>query len=333
LASASEPQWWTDQKRACNLSPSLAYNDWVRSGSPCNRGNVGNSNDNGAADRARAEAAAAAEEQRRRDAELEQQRIEADNKRRMEEIANQAKFIDDRDAAASTLRGSTGVATSGRLGNSELRGSSATPELRGTNPDTAPTPNLDAMVVDARSVPTGLPKSVAAEIPSTPAGDRVRKGFQAIMDHDWNVAHAWFQDALNHDPGNAGIQRLIDLAEYTMRRANRPHPSTPPAKPAADTRSENKATLAALDQRLDERMNADLANAFDDFNRNYLPKHPELLKAVKPTAEQTTKPATATSAPGRPPEEVKANWNAFFGAIFAPATRSLVPHSVAGVRD
>ena len=92
LASASEPQWWTDQKRACNLSPSLAYNDWVSSGSPCNRGNGGNSNDNGAADRARAEAAAAAEAQRQRDAELEQQRIDADNKRRMEEIAKHAKF-------------------------------------------------------------------------------------------------------------------------------------------------------------------------------------------------------------------------------------------------
>jgi hypothetical protein len=216
LASASEPQWWTDQKRACNLSPSLAYNDWVRSGSPCNRNNGGNSNDNGAADRARAEAAAAAAAQRQRDAELEQQRIEADNKRRMEEIANQARFIDDRDAAASTLRGSTGVEASGRLGNSELRGSSATSELRGSNPDTAPTPNLDPMVVDARNVPSGLPKSVEDSIPNTPAGDRVRKGFQAIQVHDWKAALAWFQDALNHEPGDPSLKRLVDLARFTL---------------------------------------------------------------------------------------------------------------------
>jgi hypothetical protein len=147
LASASEPQWWTDQKRACNLSPSLAYNDWVKSGSPCNRGNGGNSNDNGAADRARAEAAAAAEAQRQREAELERQRIEAENKRRAEEIANQARFIDDRDAAASTLRGSTGVAASGGVGESGLRGSSAPLELRGST-TVVPSNSRDTSVVD-----------------------------------------------------------------------------------------------------------------------------------------------------------------------------------------
>lgn len=35
-ASAAEPSWWTARKRACGLSPSLDYNSWVRSGSPCN---------------------------------------------------------------------------------------------------------------------------------------------------------------------------------------------------------------------------------------------------------------------------------------------------------
>jgi len=105
LASASEPRWWTDQKQACHLSPSLAYNDWVRSGSPCNGDNAGNSNDNGAADRARADAAAAAEAQRQREAELEQERIEAENKRRAEEIAKQAKFDQEKRDALGELRG------------------------------------------------------------------------------------------------------------------------------------------------------------------------------------------------------------------------------------
>jgi hypothetical protein len=105
LASASEPQWWTDQKRACNLSPGLAYNDWVRNGSPCNRGTGGDANDNGAADRARAEAAAAAAEaQRQRDAKLEQQRVEAENKR-AQEIANQAKFDQEKREAIGQLKG------------------------------------------------------------------------------------------------------------------------------------------------------------------------------------------------------------------------------------
>ena len=64
----------------------LAFNDWVKQGTPCPARNPGNQgNDNGAAQGAQAEAAAAAAEaQRQRDAELEQQSIEADNKRRME---------------------------------------------------------------------------------------------------------------------------------------------------------------------------------------------------------------------------------------------------------
>jgi hypothetical protein len=76
-------------------------------------------------------AAAAAAAQSRRKAELERQRIEADSKCRMEEVVKQAKFIEDRDAAASTLRGSTGVPASGGAGDSELRSGTAIPEIRG----------------------------------------------------------------------------------------------------------------------------------------------------------------------------------------------------------
>jgi hypothetical protein len=35
IAAASEPQWWTNQKRACGLSPSLAYETWRQQGFPC----------------------------------------------------------------------------------------------------------------------------------------------------------------------------------------------------------------------------------------------------------------------------------------------------------
>ena len=38
LATAQEPQWWTDQKKACGLSSSLDYNSWAKSGSPCSSG-------------------------------------------------------------------------------------------------------------------------------------------------------------------------------------------------------------------------------------------------------------------------------------------------------
>jgi hypothetical protein len=115
------------------------------------------------------EAAAAAEEQRRRDAELEQQRREAENKRRLEEIERQTQFLNDRDAAAGTLRGSTGTGTpvngaggtglrgstgtgaaANATGDTGLRGSRADTGLRGLNSDTTQAPNLDPMVVDAR---------------------------------------------------------------------------------------------------------------------------------------------------------------------------------------
>ena len=73
-------------------------------------------------------------------------------------------------------------------------------------------------VVDARNVPSGLPKSVDDAIPHGPVGDRVRKGFECVMEHDWPAAKAWFEDALNKDPGDAGVARLIDLAKWTMQR-------------------------------------------------------------------------------------------------------------------
>ena len=41
LATAQEPQWWTNQKKACGLSASLDYNSWAKSGSPCRAGNAG----------------------------------------------------------------------------------------------------------------------------------------------------------------------------------------------------------------------------------------------------------------------------------------------------
>jgi hypothetical protein len=35
VAMAGEPAWWTNQKRACGLSPALAYNTWAQQGYPC----------------------------------------------------------------------------------------------------------------------------------------------------------------------------------------------------------------------------------------------------------------------------------------------------------
>lgn len=291
---------WADpsSQSLCDMPQSTPY--WHKY---CDRVNSGNSNyDHAAAQQAAAAAAAA---QRQHETELQQQRIEAENKKRMEEIANQAKFIDDRNAAASTLRGaaggtdSEGVDATGLRGSNGtpaglketgLRGSGATAELRGAKTAPAQSPDLDPMVVDARHVPSGLPKSIAAEIPETPAGDRVRKGFEAIMDHDWNAAHAWFQDALNHDPGNAGIQRLVDLADYTIKYNK--HTQT-------QARHGEKAAMAKPPLPRGNSMNAqgmsvDLAKALNNYNRSFYQ---------------------------RPPEKIKPNWKAFFNALFKKSKR------------
>jgi tetratricopeptide (TPR) repeat protein len=104
---------------------------------------------------------------------------------------------------------------------------------------TLPDVNLDAHVVDARHVPSGLPKAVDDAIASgysgAPSGvsDRVRKGFQAVTTHDWKLAKAWFGDALNHDPDNAGLKRLVELADYTEKRIQqaKASKSTDPSSP------------------------------------------------------------------------------------------------------
>ena len=340
-----------------------AYNHYCGACYP-HCGNVRNSNnDNGAAAAAAAaaEAEAAAAAKRQRDAELEHQRIDAENRRIAEEAEKQAKFDQDKREALGQLKGiangddfdsasglkGVGSADSGLKDTSNLGDSAGLKTL--------PAASTDPMVVDARNVPTGLPKSVEAEIPDTPAGNRVRKGFQAIQDHDWKVALAWFQDALNHEPGNAGIQRLIELAQFTMEREKRPHPSAAPAMPAPATHAQVKAAPVdpdrlmdtqmnaddssmerdrqALNKQMDTQMNADLAKSIDAFNRNYYLRHPELSKPAKPSSSsQSTKPATVAPASESPAADEKAKWNLFFNNLFTPPPINRSPTSVSGVR-
>jgi tetratricopeptide (TPR) repeat protein len=89
-------------------------------------------------------------------------------------------------------------------------------------------PASDPNVAVARDVPSGLPKgldsAIATAYSSAPPGisDRVRKGFQAVMERDWKVAKAWFQDALNRDPNNAGLKRLIALTDSPQQHDRQP---------------------------------------------------------------------------------------------------------------
>jgi hypothetical protein len=133
----------------------------------------------------------------------------------------------------------------------------------------------------------------------------------------------WFQDALNHDPGNAGLQRLIDLSEYTEKRAkqNRRWPAA--SKPVSGADTTGNATIGSLDRPLDGQMDAGLARALDDFNRNYLPKHPGLMP--EKSAGSADRAIARSSS-----EAQKANWSAFFNALFVTPPRT---SGVAAVRD
>lgn len=269
----------SSQRCVCNSGYTESGDTCVRSGG--GSGSSSPSYDYEAERHAQEQAEAARRADAERQAELERQRREAENKRLVEEAARQAKFLEDRDAAAGSLRGSTGTraSSSGGLrgstatsGGSVLRGSSADTGLRGLKSGTTMTPNTDPMVVDARNVPTGLPKSVEAEIPNTPAGNRVRKGFQAIMNHDWKVARAWFQDAHNHEPGDAGIKRLVDLAEYTLHKEQQPRPPASKRTPNAADKAQIVATMAALEHIEDTWMAKEIVEALLDYSRYGLRK-------------------------------------------------------------
>jgi hypothetical protein len=177
----------------------------------------------------------AAERAREAEAERQRQQAEADRieRERQAEIKRQkdAAFIRDRDAAANTLKGSTGPAMNqlkglsgtdnlGLKGSGFDTGSTGLKELRGSS---QPASHTDTSVVDSRGVPSGLQKAldnaIASAYSSAPPGvsDRVRKGFQAVMERDWKVAKAWFQDALKLDSTNAGLKRLVALADTSQQ--------------------------------------------------------------------------------------------------------------------
>ena len=88
-------------------------------------------------------------------------------------------------------------------------------------PPASALPSGDPRVVDSRKAPLGLStpveNAIAGAYANTPPGvsDRVRKGFQAAADRDWKVAKAWFEEALNRDPSNANLKRLVALAGAT----------------------------------------------------------------------------------------------------------------------
>lgn len=238
-AMAAEPEWWTRQKRDCNLPSGLAYNNWDGKCNSSSSGPVSTPSYDYEAARRAQEAAAERQRQQEKAERLERERL-AEEKRQKD-----AAFIRDRDAAANTLKGSSGPAlnqlkglsdtdSTGLKGSGFDSGSTGLKELRGSDPAnpkarSKPEPHTDTSVVDARVPRNGayLTNQVP-ELKNSPAADRITKGFQAVINHDWPVALAWWQDALNRDPNNAALKRSVDLAQWMVdkRKAKAKGPAT-----------------------------------------------------------------------------------------------------------
>ena len=245
IADSCEPYWTAAYKCAQGCGPCA--------GDSSGSGNSTPSYDYGAAQRAQqAQAAAEAERQRQADAE----RIERENERvrKTEEKRQQeAEFIRGRDSAAGTLKGSAGSAmvqlkglsgsdNSGLKGSGFDTGSTGLKGLRGSDSvvddrnepaglggksnfkgaiakPSKPAPHTDTSVVDARVPRDGAHLTdQVPELKNSPAADRITKGFQAVINHDWPVALAWWQDALNRDPNNAALKRSVELAQWMVDR-------------------------------------------------------------------------------------------------------------------
>jgi hypothetical protein len=145
-ARAQGSDWWRQYKAQCRAKGGTIcefYNDCkgVCTMPPPTKtpGNGGNSQGNDGA-------AAAVAAQRQRDAELEQQRIEVENKRLAEELAKQVKFNQDKQEALGQLKGISKSADFDSV--SGLKGVTNSNDSLGLK--TLPDVNTDTSIVDLR---------------------------------------------------------------------------------------------------------------------------------------------------------------------------------------
>lgn len=139
--------------------------------------------------------------------------------RKAEDEAKQRDFIQRRDDAVRELKD----IDSTKFAIKEIAESSPKPCSTSQN----------AMIVDACDPGTDLPKGIADAIEGVfkdsprAVTDRVRKGFNAVMQRDWKLASVWLRDALAREPNNVPLRVFSLLVE----RDKEP-PDLPPASDA-----------------------------------------------------------------------------------------------------
>jgi tetratricopeptide (TPR) repeat protein len=128
----------------------------------------------------------------------------------------------------------------------------------------------DAMIVDAGVQKWGADFVAGLKLPNPDLAERTRKGLQAAANHDWPVALAWWQDALDRDPNNPVLKRSVDLARWMV--AQRQQTGWVASKPVDDAFAAWAKGDAAQAQRLIKQAqpkslsvtDADLMLLFDD---------------------------------------------------------------------
>lgn len=116
-----------------------------------------------------------------------------------------------------------------------------------------PAPSNDSKVVDARGVPRDGADLLAKvpELRNSPEAERIRKGYQALVNRDWQLTLAWWRDALKRDPNNAALKRSVDLAQWMVDRQKEVRPGPVAlfnAAGAAAKKGDNQQALQLLQQ-------------------------------------------------------------------------------------
>ena len=222
VAFGQSAQDWEAFKRRNGIDPSYNYNDWVAAGCP-RAVNDNKALPSTAPNKSTAQQAADAQALHNADLRATRAQLEADAASAAVKAAKEAsaaadalQFDRERNASVKKLKPIDENDDNPATSPHALKGLDDGSALSKLKPlDDAPSES-NPLLVDARNVFSGLPKEIEDSIPATPAGKRVRKALEAVKDHDWQVAHAWFQDALAHDPKNPGLSRLVELSEPTL---------------------------------------------------------------------------------------------------------------------